>query len=160
AHASVVITQPVKINYFALSYKKALIELSGAHFVNPQFVSGQQYMALWDGVIHTGGSMIPGTIAGTAFIPGHPGAEGKVWGVDTVLPRELDDLRQEVADLQQELARLRQENVRLRQENMRLRRENVRLRQENVRLNDDLLETLDSASWRITAPLREVLRWI
>src|SRR5262249_14334540 len=139
ANVSIVITQPVKVSYFALSYNKALIELNGVHFVNPEFVSGQQYIALWDGAIHTGGSVIPGTTAGTAFIPGYPGEEGKVWGVDAVLQQELADLRQELADLRQELARVRQKNV---------------------RLNHDLRETLDSVSWRITAPLREVQRWI
>jgi hypothetical protein len=142
-HTSVVITQPVEIAYFALSYNRALIELNGARFVNPQFVSGQQYVALWDGAIHPGGSVIPGTKAGMAFIPGHPGEEGKVWGVNPALQREL-------AELQQEFSRLRQE----------LQQELSRLRQENVRLNHDLRETLDSLSWRITAPIREVQRWI
>ena len=143
----IVITRPVEITYFALSYKKALIELlNGAHFVNPQFVRGQQYMALWDGAIHTGGSGMPGTIAGAASIPGHPGEEGKVWGVETVLQRELAQLQQQLADVQQQFGRLQQENGKLQQENMRL--------------NHDLRETLDSVSWRITAPLREVQRWI
>jgi len=147
ANVPIVITRPVEITYFALSYKKALIELlNGAHFVNPQFVRGQQYMALWDGAIHTGGSGMPGTIAGAASIPGHPGEEGKVWGVETVLQRELAQLQQQLADVQQQFGRLQQENGKLQQENMRL--------------NHDLRETLDSVSWRITAPLREVQRWI
>jgi hypothetical protein len=136
----IVITRPVEITYFALSYKKALIELlNGAHFVNPQFVRGQQYIALWDGAIHTGGAVIPGTIAGAASVPGHPGEEGRVWGIDTALQRELAQLQQQHAQLQQQLADLQQENA---------------------RLNHDLREMLDSVSWRITAPLREVQRWI
>jgi hypothetical protein len=147
ANVPIVITRPVEITYFALSYKKALIELlNGAHFVNPQFVRGQQYIALWDGAIHTGGSGMPGTIAGAASIPGHPGEEGKVWGVETVLQRELAQLQQQLADVQQQFGRLQQENG--------------KLQQENVRLNHDLRETLDSVSWRITAPLRIVEGWI
>jgi hypothetical protein len=143
----VVITQPVEITYFGLSYNKAFIELlNGVHFVNPQFVSGQQYLALRDGAIHTGGAVIPGTIAGAASVPGHPGEEGKVWGVDTVLQRELAQLQQKLADLQRKLARLQQEDG--------------KLQQENGRLNHDMREMLDSVSWRITAPLRAVQRWI
>ena len=140
ANVSIVITQPVKIRYFAMSYKKSLIELlHGAHFVNPQFVSGQQYVAVWDGAIHTGGSVMPGTTAGAVSIPGHPGEEGKIWGIDTVMQRELAQLQQQLADLQQE---------------------NGKLQQESVRLNHQLRETLDSISWRVTTPLREVQRWI
>jgi hypothetical protein len=146
----IIVLKPVNIAYFALSYKGALIDIGAdVKFVNPQFVSGQQYIAVWAGAIYAGGNAIPGTILGRTSIPGVPGAEGHVWHAGASPLTEY-------ALLQQELERIKGSNERLQQEFERMKNSNEALSADNARLNRELHELLGSTSWRITKPLRAI----
>jgi hypothetical protein len=160
----IIALNPVNIDYFALSYKGAIIDLgAGMKFVNPQFISGQQYSVAWAGAIYAAGNAIPGTIPGQASIPGFPGTEGHVWDAGAALPIENALPQQEferITGLLERITRLNEalsaDNARMQQELERMKNSNEALSAENARLNREIHKLLSSTSWRITKPLRAI----